>query len=237
MPTTSKAEGAAVRLIWTLGLLALLSGCGVFRAPLPVRDDDSPAPAIRAAVYPQAWSRSERSRPGIEVGYESYRARETRALGAGEVIGLNGQDVTGPDSVRQRATLQMAYVAYTHRFHFGPSFQLEPFVGVSRIRARFTLEPVASTLRPSISESRNTPMGGVSARWFFTEQLGVEARVAATALFDAHSTDISLVLRPVASLAVRVGYSEREHVQNDIFGTSRVEVRARGPSASLALAF
>lgn len=237
MPTITRTSAPAIRLATMLTLMALVSGCGVLRAPLPVRDDDSPALAVRAAVYPEAWARGERSRPGIEVGYEGYRARETRILGAAEVIGVNGQDITGPDSVRQEATLRLAYVAYTHRFRFGESFELEPFAGMSRVSSRFTLEPAASGLRPSLRESRNTPMGGVAARWYFTEQWGVEARVVGLALFEARATDVALVLRPVPNLALRLGYSEREHVQEDGFGTSRVEVRARGPSAVLSLEF
>jgi hypothetical protein len=234
--STIRAARAAALAALSAGLLA---GCGILNDPVPLRDDNSPVTSFRAAFYPRTLGTPDRSGPGVEFGVEGYRASDVRTLAANETLVVGGQVIPGPDSVRQRATLRYGYIAYTHRLVFGPNFEIEPFGGYGRFNARFTAEPSVSALRPVVDESRRGPVGGLTTRWRFNEWLALEGRLIVLDAFgeDSNGVELALALRPVNNLSLRLGYSDREHVLLDRFGSTRVEIRARGPSATLMLEF
>lgn len=218
-------------------LLMCVSGCGSLN--VPVNDHESPTVAVRAVARPGAMSGGERAGPGVEFGYERYRAKDTRTLIAGEIFSLGGDGITGPDTLRQQATVGRGHVAYTHLLRFGPNFELEPFVGVARVNFRFSAEPATSPLRPALNDSRTGVIGGITPRWRLNEWLALELRITATngSRMDSFSSDGGLLLSPLPNLSLRLGYSKREQTFYDDRSLSRVEVDARGPSAQLLLEF
>ena len=228
---------ALPRALFIGAWLLFLSGCGALS--VPVTDNESPTVSVRAVVRPQPGAGSERTGAGVEFGYEQYRAKDTRTLATGEVYSLGGVDVTGPDTLRQQATVSRAHVAWAHLIRFGPYFELEPFLGVARVNFRFKAEPVTSLLRPTINTSLTGVIGGVTPRWRFNEWLALELRITATngSGMESFSTDAGLLLSPVPNLSLRLGYSEREQTFHDDFSFRKIEVNARGPSAQLQLQF
>jgi len=227
--------------LWGSAALALLTGCGVLTEQVSVRDDAAPAVAVRASIRPLAWSRSEGSQPGIEVGYERFRAEETRALAAGETLNLGNQILTGPQAVAQSVTGQLAHVAYSHRFLFGSSFELEPFGGAARFDLHYQAQSAAVPLRSVLKESRTLAYGGITPRWRFNPWFALEARLAAAEAgrAQARSAELAMVLSPAPSVSLRLGYAERRQAF-EFFSSgvwTQVDVRARGPSATVHLEF
>lgn len=226
--------------LWTPALgvvLVCLAGCGTQR--VPVTDNNSSALALRAAIYTQTAARGEHSGPGIECGYEGYSAKAARTLALGELFSLGGVDLVGPDTLRQRATVGRVHVAYTHRLRYGPNFELEPFVGVARVELRYRAEPTNSALRPALNVAQTGVIGGITPRWRFNEWLALELRITGAngRRTDSFSSDAAVVLSPAPNLSLRLGFSEREQSARDEANTSWIEVRARGPSASLLFEF
>jgi hypothetical protein len=233
----------AVLCVGLLGgaTLALLSGCGVLTEQVSVRDDAAPVVAARASIRPAAWSRREGSQPGIEVGYERFRADETRTLAAGETLNLGNQILAGPQTVAQSVTGQQAHVVYSHRFRFGSSFELEPFGGAARFDLRYQAQPAAAPLGSVLKESRTLAYGGITPRWRFNPWFALEARLAAgeAGRAQARSAELAMVLSPAPSVSLRLGYAERRQ-EFEFFSSgvwTQVDVRARGPSATVHLEF
>jgi hypothetical protein len=225
--------------------LAGLTGCGAWQT-LSVRDDEAASVAVRAALRPPAWARSDRPGPGpgFELGFERYRAKDARVLGAGESITLGNQTVTGPDTMGQTATVQQAQLVYTHPLYFGDYFELEPFGGVANISVRYRAEPSQSALRPEQKATRTTVVGGLTPRVRLNEWLAVEARFSFVPLLEGdlygRNIDLAAVLKPVPQLALRVGYAQRRtgmdfNASNSAW--TQLDVRANGPFATVQLEF
>lgn len=223
-------------------MLVPLSGCGVWQS-LSVRDDESPSVAVRAALRPQGWAHSERPGPGFEIGYERHRAKDVRTLAAGESITVDTQVVTGPDTMGQRATVQLAHAVYTHPLYFGSYFELEPFGGVAQVKVRYRAEPANSVLRPELNTSRTSVIGGITPRLRLNEWMAVEARFSFVPRSDAdvygRSAEVAAVLTPVRQLALRLGYSQRRYGAdfNIDTGWTQLDVRSSGPFATLQFEF
>ena len=217
---------------------ALLAGCSGYQG-VQVRDHDSPALALRATVRPQAWGHGQRSEGGIEFGYERYRGTSTQPIAAGTFVDVGAQTISGPDSLRNEATVQQVHVAYTHRFHFGPNFQLEPMGGLADLNLALKVKPTTAPVQPS-DESRYTALiYGITPRWRFNDKVAVEARITGVSggLVHGNSVDASLLLSPTPNVTLRVGYSDRSRyaVQRNSF--SDLDIHVQGPSASLAFDF
>jgi hypothetical protein len=230
---------------WTMraalpALLCLLTGCGTLQS-VPIKDNESPAFAVRGTWHAKQGEASRSSGPGIEAGYEGYRARDTQQLAAGQSILLEGGAIVGPDTLRHEARLRMGYVAYHHRFRFG-SFELEPFGGVTRVHLKVRTDTASGSSIPSFDEVHTGGIGGVTPRWRFTDGLAAEFRFSyfsAGAWAHGESYEAALVLSPAPQVSLRVGYSERKHdVEAFVPGWySEVNIRARGPMATLQFDF
>lgn len=231
-------------LAWRMcGLVCLagLTACGALQS-VPVTDNNSASFAVRATLRGKSGERNERSGPGVEIGYESYRARDTQTLAPGEVIVLEGASIVGPDTLHHEARLRQGYVAYNHLFRFGPNFQLEPFVGATRVHLRITTDTASGATRPMLDDWRTGVIGGVTPRWRFNDWLAIEARLSyfnASAWAHGQSYEAAVVLSPVPNVSLRLGYSERRHdVEAVVPGWySEVNIRARGPLATLQFDF
>jgi hypothetical protein len=225
-------------------LLASLSGCGVWQT-LAVRDDEAASVAVRAALRPAAWARSDRTGPGpgFEIGFERYRAKDGRALGAGESITLGNQTVNGPDTLAQTATVQQAQLVYTHPLYFGDHFELEPFGGLAHVGVRYRAEPNQSSVRLEQKATRTTVVGGITPRVRLNEWLAVEARFSFIPLLDSdlygRTIEVAGVLKPVPQLALRLGYAQRRMGVDfkDNSAWTQLDVRANGPFATVQLDF
>ncbi|MEO8155735.1 MAG: hypothetical protein ABI605_21940 [Rhizobacter sp.] len=224
-----------------LSCLAMLAGCGAIQH-VPVNDDNSASVAVRASFHRRSAETNERYGSGIEVGYESYRARDTQTLAAGESISLDGGTVFGPSTLQHEARLRQGYVTYNHLLRFGPHFQLEPFVGLTRVNLRIRSDPGSGSTLLLLDEWRSGVLGGVTPRWCFNDWVAIEARLS---YFDTgdwvhgKSYEAALVLSPVPNVSVRLGYSERYHDVETLGSgwSSEVNIRARGPLATLQLNF
>jgi hypothetical protein len=231
-------------LVWAAAL-AGLSGCGVWQT-LSVHDDEAASVSVRAALRPSSWARSDRPGPGpgFELGFERYRARDARSLGAGESLTLGNQTVLGPDVLAQSVTVQQVQLVYTHPFYIGDHFELEPFGGITQVGVRYRAEPTQSTLRPEQRATRTTVVGGITPRVRLNEWLAVEARFSFIPLIDSdvygRTIEVAGVLKPVPQLAFRLGYAQRRmgvdfNANNS--GWTQLDVRANGPFATVQLEF
>ncbi len=238
----SPARGLAALV--SAAALAGLSGCGAWQT-LSVHDDEAHSVAVRAAFRPPAWARSDRPGPGpgFELGFERYRARDARSLGAGESITLGNQTVSGPDVLAQTATVQQVQLVYTHPLYFGDHFELEPFGGITQVGVRYRAEPTQSALRPEQKATRTTVVGGLTPRVRLNEWLAVEARFSFVPLLDSdvygRTIEVAGVLKPAPQLAFRLGYAQRRMGVdfNANSGWTQLDVRANGPFATVQLEF
>lgn len=234
----TRAVGGAA----ALGAVILLSGCGSFQQ-LPVRDDSAPSAALRAAVRPQAWARSDKPGPGFEAGFERVRANDVRTLATGESLTLNGQPISGPGGLPQRATVQVAHLVYTHPFRFGSQFELEPFGGLASVKLRYRATPAGAPAQ-ELATSRTALIGGITPRLRLNEWAALEARFSVIPLSNSDvgggSVELAAVLMPIPQLALRLGYARRSYgadFQSDPNFTTQLEVGARGPFAALQFEF
>lgn len=221
--------------------VAALAGCGSVQN-VPVRDTQSPAGAVRGSFHGGGRDADRPSGPGVEAGYEYYTAKDTQTLAAGQSVVLDGGSFFGPATLQHRARLQYGYVAYNHRFRFGEHFELEPFIGAARVRMRLQTASAAGSAVTMIDDRRTGAIGGVTPRWRFNPWLGVEARLSylqASSRASGETYELALLLSPVPQVAVRLGISDRRHdIESAIpGGTSEVNIRARGPMATLQLDF
>lgn len=229
-----------ILLTFAAALLAL-AGCGSVQN-VPVRDRDSAAPSVRATFHATPPGSTRPSGPGIEVGYERYSAKDTQVLAAGESIVLEGASFFGPDTLRHEARMQYGYVAYNHRFRFGERFELEPFVGAARAHFKLHTTRANGTGATGEDDRRVAFLGGVTPRWRFNDWLAVEGRLAylyTSAWASGETYELALVLSPAPKVSLRLGYSERKHdIETAVpGGISEVNVRARGPMATLQFDF
>lgn len=231
-------------LCWRLlgiALLAGLSGCGAVQS-LPIKDNNSASYAVRASWHGRSGELNERSGPGVEVGYEGFRARDTQTLAAGQSLILEGGTVFGPETLRHDARLQLGYVAYKHLLRFGSSFQLEPFAGATRVRLKITSQTSGGNSLQVLNDQRTGLIGGVTPRWRFNDWLAIEARMTyfnASAWAHGQSYEAAVVLSPSPNVSLRLGYSERKHDIDPVVSglESEVNIRARGPLATLQFDF
>ncbi len=234
-------QAAGVWRALVIAALAGLTGCGTVQS-VPIKDNDSSSVAVRATLRGKSGDPPRRAGPGVEVGYEGYRARDTQSLAAGQVIVLEGGSILGPETLRHEATLRQGYVAYNHLLRFGQSFELEPFVGATRVHLRVKTDTTSGTSVPVLDDWRTGVIGGVTPRWRFNDWLAIEARLSyfnASAWAHGQSYEAAVVLSPVPNVSLRLGYSERKHdVDAFVPGWySEVDIRARGPLATLQFDF
>jgi hypothetical protein len=217
---------------------ALLVGCSGLQG-VQVHDHNAASVALRATVRPQAWAHGQRSEGGIEFGYERYRGVGTQALALNTFIDVGSQIVNGPDTLRNELTVQQAHVAYTHRFHFGRTFELEPLVGVANLNLALKVKPTTALLQPSDESSITTVFGGITPRWRFSDKVAIEARFTGVTgtLLHGNTLDASLLLSPVPNLTLRVGYADRNLYFTQRNSLSDVDMQAQGPSVSLSFDF
>jgi hypothetical protein len=233
----------ALRCIALASAVAATSGCGVWQQ-LSMRDDNAPSVAVRAAFRPQAWARDERLGPGFEAGFERLRAHDVRRLAAGETLVLAGQTLTGPDDLGQSALVRRAQVVYTHPLYFGSLFQLEPFLGLAKVRLTYRASPAASALRPTLTASHTGVIGGITPRVRIDDRFAVEARFSLMPSYSGadvyvHGAEVAAVLTPVRQVALRLGYAQRRVGTDFDAGVNRTEfdLRANGPFATLQFEF
>ena len=220
---------------------ALLIGCAVAEH-VRVKDHNSPTASVRVTMRPEALARNPESLRGFQLGYERYRAKGTQELQAGQNVYFvpTGPSVTGPDTLHNEATVEQTHLAYTHTFLFGPKFELEPMLGAVYLRFDTTVEPMMAASRPSLRYSGTQFYGGIVPRWRFNDFVALELRVAATAKrsdINVGGTDFGVVLRPDRRVGVWLGYSWRSGGGNLDGVSSMIDLRARGPAASLVFDF
>lgn len=221
----------------------LLVGCGNIQN-VPVKDAHAPGGAVRATFRGSPVEGARRLGAGIEFGYEGYEAKGTQSLAAGDSIVLADATFTGPQDLRHEARLQQVYVAYNHRFAFGPHLEFEPYVGVTHVWAKLLTTLASGTRITSIDERRVGVTAGFTPRWRFNDRVAMEARYN---FFDTRlssggiSYEAVVVLNPSEHVALRLGWTGRNHSLTEHFPvsgiTSEVEVRSRGPMASLQFDF
>ncbi|KNZ30758.1 MAG: hypothetical protein AD742_20720 [Methylibium sp. NZG] len=222
--------------------LLCLAGCGSWQE-LPVRDNSATSAALRVAVRPQAWSRGDKPGPGIEAGVERVRADDVRTLATGESLTLNGQVISGPGSLPQRADVQVAHVGYTHRLYFGSQFELEPFIGLASVKLRYRATP-AGAPGQELSTSRTALIGGITPRLRLNDWAALETRFSIVPFSESDVTggsiELAAVLTPIPQLALRLGYARRSFAtdfRGDPGFTTQLDVHARGPFAALQFEF
>lgn len=243
MPSTLPLPSAMRRFLMPVGLAAatMLVGCGNIQN-VPIKDTNAPGGAVRATFRGLRGEPPQRLGAGIEVGYEGYRAKGTQSLAAGQSIVLQDATFNGPQDLRHEVRMQQLYVAYNHRFGFGPHLEIEPYVGVTQVWARVLTTP-PSGARVTATDKRGTGVtAGFTPRWRFNDQVAVELR---SNFFDRRLSmggsayEAMLVLSPADHVALRLGWAERHHTISDFFVglASEVEISARGPMASLQFDF
>ena len=244
MPSTSLLPAAMRRPLMLVGLAAatMLLGCGNIKT-VPIKDTNAPGGAVRATFRGLRGEPPQRLGAGIEVGYEGYQAKGTQSLAAGESIVLRDATFTGPQDLRHEARLQQLYVAYNHRFGFGPHLEFEPYVGVTQVWAKVLTTQPSGNRVTAMDERGVGVTAGFTPRWRFNDRVAVELRYN---FFDTRlrTTGISyeamLVLSPADHVALRLGWTGRNHTiaERFIVGfTSEIDVRTRGPMASLQFDF
>ena len=230
-----------------------LAGCGLAPpVPIELQDNHVPSVAVRASIHPMAWSRGDRPGPGIEVGYERYRAGGTHRLATGEDLVFEGQTVSGPDDVAQDAHVQRVYLAYAHLFQLGANVEFEPFGGFVWNDTRVRLTPSNSALRPEYQLRKWGAIGGVSPRWRVSQALALELRLTALGRdfrYASTNYDLGGLWNPRPTLGLRLGYAWRSDdydgrdgsIGGDGSGNPAVanmlRLKTRGPSFSLVLGF
>jgi hypothetical protein len=222
-----------------MALVAVVAGCGSVQN-VPIRDRESAAGSVRATFHGTSGTRP--SGPGVEVGYEHYTAKDTQVLGVGESVLLDGGSFFGPDTLRHKAKMQYGYIAYNHRFRFGDHFELEPFIGAARVQLKLRTTPNSGVTTTTLNDSDTGFIGGVTPRWRFNDRVAVEARLSYlhTSAWASGSTyEAALVLSPLPQVALRLGYSDRRHDIEPLVpgAASEVNIRARGPMATLQFGF
>lgn len=245
MTLVSLPHAALRRSLVLLALAATtwLVGCGNIQN-VPIKDTNAPGAAVRATFRGLRGEPPKRLGPGIEVGYEAYRAKGAQSLAAGESIVLRDASFTGPLDLRHEARLQQLYVAYNHRFAFGPHLEFEPYVGVTHVWAKVLTTPPSGSRITAVDERGAGVTAGFTPRWRFNDRVAVEVRYN---FFDTRLStggsayEAVLVLSPADHVALRLGWTGRNHTISENFPlsgvTSEIDVRTRGPMASLQFDF
>jgi hypothetical protein len=233
----------SLRWMFALAAAALLAGCGNIQN-VPIKDTNAPGAAVRATFRGIKGDPPKRLGAGIEVGFEGYQAKGTQSLKAGEAIVLADATFTGPQDLRHEARLQQVYVAYNHRFAFGPHFEFEPYVGVTHVWAKLFTTPPSGTRITSVDERGAGVTAGFTPRWRFNEHVALEVRYN---FFDTRLStggsayEAVVVLSPADHVALRLGWTGRNHTISENYPlsgiTSEVDVRTRGPMVSLQFDF
>jgi len=180
-----------------------------------------------------------RGEGGIEVGYEAYRGEDTQTLAAGQSVNLGSRQIDGPDTLHNEVKVQQLHLAYAHRFSFGSHFKLEPRLGVARQGMEFNIEPSISLDRPTSRRFTTRFFYGVTPSWRFNDWLALEARVTGSngGALRSYGFDAGVLLSPVRSVSLRLGYSDRRLSGYVPHSLSEIDVRTRGPSAALVFDF
>lgn len=231
---------------WVCGLAASatllgLTACGTVQN-VPIQDHNSPALSVRGTIHARSGTSGRSEGPGVEVGYERYKASDTQSLAAGQSLVLEGGSISGPETLQHDARMRYGYVAYNHRLRFGDHFELEPFVGAARVHLNMQSVAASSGTVLAFDRLRTGVIGGVTPRWRFNDWVAVEARFSylqAAPWATGETYEAALVLSPVPQVSLRLGYSERKHdIKPSVIGWwSEVNIRARGPMATLQFDF
>lgn len=238
-PTALRRLGAWAALAATTALV----GCGNIQN-VPIKDTNAPGGAVRATFRGLKGDPPQRLGAGIEVGFEGYKAKGTQSLKAGEAIVLADATFTGPQDLRHEARLQQVYVAYNHRFAFGPHLEFEPYVGVTHVWAKLLTTPPSGNRITSVDERGAGVTAGFTPRWRFNDRVALEVRYN---FFDTRLStggsayEAVVVLSPAEHVALRLGWTGRNHTISENYPlsgiTSEVDVRTRGPMVSLQFDF
>jgi hypothetical protein len=220
-------------------LLALpLAGCGSPQI-LQVRDHHASAYQVQATVRPDAWSHREgRSVGGIELGYERYSANAAQTLPAYTSVMVGEHTLSGPDTLRNAATVQSAHVAYSHRFSLGQHLQLEPAFGLGLLDLNLQAQPSAPASMVSAHSQYTGGYVSFTPRWRFNDNWALEATVAYRAARGLAADDASraVQLRWNASpqVGLRLGYVQHVYTENR---GPLYSVEASGVTGGLVLDF
>jgi len=230
-----------LRLALPLAFLALAAtGCNSLQH-VNVHDKSASKFATRVVVRPDGFPATKRSKGGIELGYEQYRGNGNQRVESGNQVTLDGNTITGPDTLRNEVKIQQGHVSYNHLINFG-RFELEPRVGLAFQQVDVTAVSATNpALAPLSTRERGTYLsGGITPRFKFNDMMAIEARLALSLASGRRSADgeLMLVFNPAPTLSLRAGYFKREQHLSGDFGThSNLEVELSGPSAALVLNF
>ena len=224
--------------------MAMLAGCGVPQR-LTLRDANANDAAVLVTVRPAAWSRPGGPARGFEAGYQQYRAEGDQVLAAGQSLSLSSTTLNGPETLHQKAKVVASHFGFVDRFYFGPAFELDVGVGGMKLDVDYELRPESGLIGTQpFARSHTLPYGTITPRWRFGPLLAIEARLAAAGITDRASherLDAGLVLSPVPQVSLKLGYSWRRtgiaSWSDPLFNNVDVQIRARGPAATLRLDF
>lgn len=232
----------------TAGLLAMLGGCSSYQNA-SINDHNAPGAAVRATFRGMQGDSPRRLGPGVEVGYETYRAEGTQSLRAGETLSFRDPAMTtftGPQELAHDARLSQLYMAYNHRFGIGSHLELEPYVGATRVRVKVLTTPQGGAGVRVIDDTQSGVTMGLTPRWRFNDKLAVELRYNAIRTGRRHASGVTsgttyeavAVLSPANHVALRLGWVDRQHKTGDDLDLfSSVNIRSKGPMASLQFDF
>jgi hypothetical protein len=226
-------------IIVTIAFVEMLSACAPEQT-LKVHDDHSSTISARATLRPDAWSSSnKRIQGGIEVGYEQFKGKDSQQLPAGTSASIGSGFINGPDTLNNTATVHASHIAATLRVSFGPHLQIEPLLGVTNISTNFQVTPVSSGATFSEQTNRTYFLFGAMPRWRFNHWIALEGRFtrARGASDTSDNLSVGALLNPTPNVGLRLGYSQRNYNNRGYNLTSDLDIRAKGPSASLVFDF
>lgn len=224
-------------------LAIVLAGCTTIRQPLHVDDENVRDVAGSVVIRPESMHYHGRhGEGGIEFAYERHRGRGVQAIQAPHYVSVGGQTINGTQTIVNEADSEYGHVAYDHLMHLGRYFEFEPSLGLAFSKVTVNTQASNPPTAPGLSLSeRNWGLNiTLTPRWNFNDYVGMEARVRYSVFRDASDSQTfipSVVLRPIANVAIHAGYmwfSQRVETPDN---SSNVEIRFQGPSIALRLAF
>ncbi len=252
---TSQATIKRIRLATVLSIMAsVLGACSsVPQAPqqvlVPIEvSDRATLPSIRLSWYPGA---PETPGPGsltfgAQMAYARSSGQSDQSIGTNEYISLDGNRLTGPQSVRHTADLDYGHLAFIgiKRFSGRASWlELEWIVGIGAMQLDLHSKGSASGAEIAKGYEHQGVVAGIGPRWNITSKLAIEGRLNFLLLFfnnedEFFYPEIAVRYRPTNNIAIRVGYSEMSYnpFRKDK-AESRVKVHLYGPSLGLDVSF
>lgn len=234
-------------LICKLAPAVMLSACTTLDQDIVMKDRGAPGGAVRATFRGLKGDPPARLGAGLEIGIEGYKAEGSQHLAAGNTLVLDGTTFTGPQDMRYAMNWSQVHAAYNHRFRIiGRFVEIEPYVGVVGVQAKVQATSAAGVRVNPVDVSRLGLTGGVTPRLRVNDHVALELR------YNAMHTGFRLrgvsyegvvVLRPVDTVALRLGWIGRRHViekfmEEGLFPRETAfHVHSSGPFASLQFDF